>query len=155
MSGRRSGEGILGRGSPLPRTVGGFRLAGGACAEQPRSPFISAEAALGRAERRAQGWTRRRGLSPASVLCAGRPPRDALELGARWGRSWGGGYGEGETLWESHTAQDWGGGAGIREKPLAWGGGSEGEGSLELGRERKLAEGLRMSGGFGFGGRVV
>ena len=40
---------------PLPFAARGLGAGMGACAEQPRSPFISAEAALGLAERRAQG----------------------------------------------------------------------------------------------------
>lgn len=39
VSGRGSGEGILGRGSPLPRTVGGFRLAGAHAQSSPAAPL--------------------------------------------------------------------------------------------------------------------
>lgn len=39
VSGRGSGKGILGRGSPFPRTVGGFRLAGAHAQSSPAAPL--------------------------------------------------------------------------------------------------------------------
>lgn len=121
----------------------------GACAEQPRGPFISAEAALGRAERRAQG------LDPARARRAERPLCRATAPGCVRARSQVGGVrrGEGAALGERSSGLEIGEGAWDQREAPRKGGLSGGEGKPRLGRERKLGGRLGISGGLGFGGQ--